>query len=123
MKIFGREPVAILAFIAIALKLLAAYGMHVSADQQTAIMAVLSCILAVVEAFVLKTGAAFAALVNLAHAGIALLMNFGLHLSAEQQSLWMTLIEGGLALAVVRPQVTAPIPALKIEQSSLVRAA
>ena len=123
MKIFGREPVAILAFIAITLKLLAAYGMHVSADQQTAIMAVLSCILAVVEAFILKTGAAFAALVNLAHAGIALLMNFGLHLSADQQSLWMTLIEGGLALAVVRPQVTAPITALKIEQSSLVKAA
>ncbi|MGW2724786.1 hypothetical protein [Streptomyces sp. NPDC001492] len=123
MKIFGREPVAILAFIAIALKLLAAYGWHVSADQQTAIMAVLSCILAVAEAFILKTGAAFAALVNLAHAGIALLMNFGLHLSAEQQSLWMTLIEGGLALAVVRPQVTAPITALRIEQSSLVKAA
>ncbi|MGW2720864.1 hypothetical protein [Streptomyces sp. NPDC001492] len=123
MKIFGREPVAILAFIAVALKLLAAYGMHVSADQQTAIMAVLSCVVAVAQAFILKNGAAFAALVNLAHAGIALLMNFGLHMSADQQALWMTLIEGGLALAVVRPQVTAPIAALKIEQSSLVTAA
>ncbi|NUS26131.1 MAG: hypothetical protein HOV92_18170 [Streptomyces sp.] len=123
MKIFGREPVAILAFIAVALKLLAAYGMHVSADQQTAIMAVLSCVVAVAQAFILKNGAAFAALVNLAHAGIALLMNFGLHMSADQQALWMTLIEGGLALAVVRPQVTAPIASLKIEQSSLVTAA
>ena len=123
MKIFGREPVAILAFIAVALKLLAAYGMHVSADQQPTIMAVLSCVVAVAQAFILKNGAAFAALVNLAHAGIALLMNFGLHMSADQQALWMTLIEGGLALAVVRPQVTAPIASLKIEQSSLVTAA
>lgn len=123
MKIFGREPVAILAFIAIALKLGAAYGLHVSADLQTAIMVTLSCIVAVANAFILKNGAAFAALVNLAHAGIALLLGLGLHMTADQQALWMTLIEGGLALIVVRPQVTAPIAALKIEQSSLVTAA
>ena len=123
MKIFGREPVAILAFIAVGLKLVSAYGLHVSADQQSAIMAVLSCLVAVAQAFILKNGAAFAALVNLAHAGIALLLGFGMHMSAEQQSLWMTLIEGGLALVVVRPQVTAPVAALKIEQSSLVKAA
>jgi hypothetical protein len=35
----------------------------------------------------------------------------------------MMVIEGGLALIVVRPQVTAPIQALKIERSSLVKAA
>lgn len=123
MKIFGREPVAILAFIAIALKLSSAYGLHVSPDVQTAVMVVLSCIVAVAQAFILKNGAAFAALVNLAHAGIALLLGLGLNMSADQQALWMTLIEGGLALIVVRPQVTAPIAALKIEQSSLVKAA
>ena len=123
MRIFGREPVALLAFVAVALKLGAAYGWDVSAELQAAIMAVLSCIVAVAEALVLRNGAAFAALVNLGQAGIALLLGLGLRMSAEQQALWMLVIEGGIALAVVRPQVTAPSPALRIEQSSVVKAA
>lgn len=123
MKIFGREPVALLAFVAVALKLGSAYGWDVSAELQTAIMVALSCIVAVVEAVVLKTGAAFAAIVNLGHAGIALLLGLGLNMSAEQQALWMLLIEGAVALVVVRPQVTAPIASLRIEQSSVVKAA
>jgi hypothetical protein len=123
MKIFGREPVTVLAVIAIALKLGAAYGLDVSAELQAAIMAVLFCIVAVAEAFILKTGAAFAALVNLAQAGIALFLAFGVEMTATEQVLWMSAIEGALALIVVRPQVTAPIPALRLEQSSVMRAA
>ncbi|MEU5624295.1 hypothetical protein [Streptomyces tendae] len=123
MKIFGREPVAILAFIGVALKLGSAYGLDVSADLQAAIMAFLSCTVAVVEAVTLKTGAAFAALVNLGHAAIALYLAFGLNMTAEQQANWMLAIEGLVALLIVRPQVTAPIAALRIEQSSLVKAA
>ncbi|MDX3582549.1 hypothetical protein [Streptomyces europaeiscabiei] len=123
MRIFGREPVALLALIAVALKLGSAYGWDVSPELQTAIMVALSCVVAVVEAVVLKTGAAFAAIVNLGHAGIALLLGLGLAMSAEQQALWMLLIEGAVALVVVRPQVTAPITSLRIEQSSVVKAA
>lgn len=123
MKWFGREPVAILAFVAVALKLGSAYGWDVSAEQQTLIMAVLSCVVALAEALVLKSGAAYAAIVNLAQAGLALFLGFGLEMSAEQQALWMLLIEGAVALVVVRPQVTAPVPSLRIEQSSVVKAA
>ncbi|MGW2170428.1 hypothetical protein ACWC1C_07830 [Streptomyces sp. NPDC001705] len=123
MKIFGREPATVLAFIAVVLKLSSAYGLGVTEVQQALIMAFLSCGVAVAEVFILKSGAAFAALVNLGQAGIALFVGFGLDVSAEQQALWMVAIEGGLALFVVRPQVTAPIPALRIEQSSLVKAA
>lgn len=117
MKIFGREPVAILAFVAVALKLSSAYGWGVSAEQQAALMAGLSCAVAIAEAFVLKTGAAFAAIVNLGHAGIALFLAFGLHMGAEQQALWMLLIEGAVAF-FVRREVTAPVPLLRIERSS-----
>lgn len=117
MRVFGREPVAILAFIAVALKLSSAYGWDVSADRQAAIMAVLSCVVAVAEAFILKTGAAFAAIVNLGHAGLALFLAFGLHMTAEQQALWMFAIEGAVAF-FVRREVTAPVPLLRIEQSS-----
>ncbi|MGX1129881.1 hypothetical protein RKD49_002071 [Streptomyces glaucescens] len=123
MRIFGREPVAIFAFIAVALKLSSAYGLDVSAELQAAIMAFLSCVVAVAEAFILKTGAAFAALVNLGHAAIALYLAFGLNMSAEQQATWMLAIEGLVALFIVRPQVTAPIAAMRLEQSSVVKAA
>lgn len=117
MKVFGREPVYILAFVAIVLKLAAAYGLDVSAEQQGAIMAVLSLIVAVVNAIVLKTGAVGAAIVNLAQGAIALFLAFGLDMSADQQALWMGIVEAAVALVIHR-EVTAPVPPLKTEQSS-----
>lgn len=117
MKIFGREPVVILAFIAVALKLATAYGLDVSADQQGAIMAVLSLIVAVVNAIILKTGAVGAAIINLAQGAIALFLAFGLDMSADQQALWMALIESVVALWV-REKVVAPVQVLPIEQRS-----
>lgn len=122
MRILGREPVALLAFIAITLKLGAAYGWNVSDEVQTAVMVFLSCAVALVEAFVLKTGAAFAAIVNLAQAAITLFLALGLDMSAEQQALWMFAVEGFVAL-FLRREVTAPISSLRIEQSSPVKAA
>lgn len=123
MKIFGREPVAILAFVAVTLKLGTAYGWDVSAEEQALVMAVLSAVVALVEAVVLKTGAVYAAIVNLAQAALALFLGFGLAMSAEQQALWMLVVEGAVALVAVRPQVTAPIAAVRLEQSSVVKAA
>lgn len=122
MKIFGREPVYILAFIAVALKLSAAYGLDVTSEQQGAIMAVLSLVVAVISAFVLKTGAAGAAIVNLAQGALALFLAFGLDMSAEQQAMWMALVEGAVALVLHR-EVTAPVSSLPVEQSSPVKAA
>lgn len=117
MKIFGREPVVILAFIAVALKLAAAYGLDVSADQQGAIMAVLSLIVAVITAVVLKNGAVGAAIINLGQGALALFLAFGLDLSADQQALWMALIESVVALWV-REKVVAPVTILPVEQRS-----
>lgn len=120
MKIFGREPVYILAFIAIVLKLSAAYGLDVSGEQQGAIMAVLSLIVAVAAAVVLRTGAIGASIVNLGQGALALFLAFGLHMSAETQSLWMVAIEGAVALAL-RREVEAPVPVLPVELKSPVR--
>jgi len=117
VRILGREPVYLLAFVAVVLKLSAAYGLDVSADQQAVIMAVLSGIVAVVEAIVLRTGAAAAAIVNLAQAVLALFLGFGLDMTAEQQALWMLIVESAVALAL-RREVTAPVSALSIEQTS-----
>lgn len=117
MKIFGREPVYILAFVATVLKLSSAYGLDVSDAQQGTIMAVLSLIVAVATAIVLKTGAAAAAIVNLAQGVLALFMAFGLNMAAETQALWMLGVEGLVALVLHR-EVTAPVSQLRIEQSS-----
>lgn len=120
MRILGREPVAILAFIAVALKLSSAYGLNVTAEQQAIIMTVLSCVVALAEAVVLRTGAAFAAIVNLAQAGLALFLGFGLEMTAEQQALWMFAVEGLVAL-FLRREVEAPVTRLPIETSSPVK--
>ncbi|MET8079975.1 hypothetical protein [Streptomyces sp. NPDC005303] len=121
MKIFGREPVYLLGAIAIALKLAAAYGLDVSGDQQALINTVLSCIVAVTSAIVLRNGALGAAILQLASAGLALFIGFGLDLSAEQQAGWMSLVAAVLALFEHR-EVTAPVPAVPLEQSSPVKA-
>lgn len=120
MRIFGREPVYILALIAVTLKLASAYGLDVSDTQQGAIMAVLSLIVALATAIVLRTGAAAAAIVNLAQGALALFMAFGLHMPAEQQALWMAAVEGAVAL-VLRREVTAPVAALALEGKSIIR--
>lgn len=122
MKIFGREPVYLLALVSISLKLSAAYGLDVTDAQQGAIMAVLSLAVALATAIVLKTGAAAAAIVNLAQGFLALFLAFGLTMPAETQALWMAAVEGAVAL-FLRREVTAPVPVLAIEQTSPVKAA
>ena len=117
MKIFAREPVYILGFIAIVLKLGAAYGLDVTDTQQTLINTALALIVAAVSAIVLKTGAAGAAIVQLANAVLALFVGFGLDISATAQAGWMSLVSAGLALVLHR-EVTAPVSSLPIEQSS-----
>lgn len=117
MRLFGREPVYILAFIAVALKLASAYGLDVSDAQQGAIMAVLSLLVAVISAIVLKTGAVGAAVINLAQGALALFLAFGLDMPAETQALWMLLVEGLVALWL-HEKVVAPVQILPIEQRS-----
>ncbi|MFJ4847528.1 hypothetical protein [Streptomyces sp. NPDC088733] len=117
MKIFGREPVVILAAIAVFLKLLAAYGVGVTETQQTLINTVLACAVAIVSAIVLKTGAVYAAILQFAQAALALFVGFGLDLSATQQAGWMSLVAAVLAV-IEHPAVTAPVSGLPVEQRS-----
>jgi hypothetical protein len=121
MKVFGREPVYILAVVAITLKLAAAYGLDVTEDQQALINTVLACAVAVVSAWVLKTGAVGAAILQLASALLALFLGFGMDMSAQEQAGWMSLVAAVLALFEHR-EVTAPVPELPVERSSPVSA-
>ncbi|AXH49425.1 hypothetical protein SEA_CROSBY_37 [Streptomyces phage Crosby] len=116
--IFGREPAVILAFFAALLKLLAAFGVDVTADQQAVINAVLSALVALALAVMLRTGALYAAILNLAQAGMALFVGFGLDWSADKQALVMASLAALLAVFGVRPQVEAPVSAVPLEQKS-----
>ncbi|QKW31416.1 hypothetical protein HUT11_35210 (plasmid) [Streptomyces seoulensis] len=111
-RIFGREPAAWLTVIAVAVKLLAAFGLDVSADQQAAINAVAAAVMGVLVAALVHDGVG-AALISFAQAGLALAIGYGLDWSADRQAVVMA------AVTVVvgmwdRTQVTAPVPAASV---------
>lgn len=120
MKIFGREPALLLGLIAAALKLSTAFGLDVTADQQTLINTVLACIVALASAIVLKSGAVAATVMQLAQAGMALFVGFGLNWSADKQGLVMATVAAALAM-FTRTQATPPVPAVRLEQTSPVK--
>lgn len=120
MRIFGREPVYWLGFIAAAVQFATAFGLNVSAGTQTAINTVAACVVALITAIVLKTGAVAAALLNLAQAGMALAVGLGLDWSTETQGKVMAFASALLALWL-REKVTAPVPETSLERTSPIK--
>lgn len=120
MKFFGREPVYILGFIAAALQALSAFGVNISDGTQTAINAVSAAAVGVITAIVLKNGALAAMLVQFAQAVMSLCVGLGLDWSADDQSKVMAAI-GALVTLWLREKVTAPIPAVTLEQRSPIK--
>jgi hypothetical protein len=121
MKIFGREPVYLLGFIAALLQALSAFGVDISDGTQTAINAASAAAVGVITAIVLKNGALAAMLVQFAQAVMALCVGLGLDWSADHQSKVMAAIAALITLWL-RERVTAPVPAVSLEQSSPVKA-
>jgi len=110
MKVFGREPAAWIALLAVVLQLLSSYLIHWSADTQGVVNAV------IVALFGLWTAAhlpdwrdkILPALLGLVQAVFALMLAFGADVPATVQSQWMAFITTAVAL-FVRTQVTAPV--------------
>jgi nitrate/nitrite transporter NarK len=122
MKIFGREPALILGFIAAAVQSLFAFGINVSPGVQTAVNAIAAAVVGIASAVVLKNGALGAALMQLATAGMALVVGLGLNWDTDKQGWVMALVAAGIAL-FTRTQVTPPVPSVKLEKSSPLKAA
>lgn len=120
MRIFGREPVYILGFIAALLEALSAFGVDLSAGTQTAINAVAAAAVGIITAIVLKNGALAAALVQFAQAAMALFVGLGLDWSADTQSKVMAAV-GALVTLWLREKVVAPVPETALERSSPVK--
>jgi len=120
MKIFGREPVYLLGFIAAFLQALSAFGVDISDGTQTAINAVSAAAVGVITAVVLKNGALAAMLLQFAQAVMSLCVGLGLDWSADHQSKVMAAIAAFVTLWL-REKVTAPVPAVALEQSSPIK--
>ena len=109
MKIFGREPAALLALVAVAIKLLAAFGVDLTTDQQAVLNAVAAAAVGLIVAVMAKDALA-APLYGFAQAGLALAIGFGLHWSAEQQAVVLSFVQVAIAM-FMRTQITAKTPA------------
>lgn len=108
MRIFRREPAALLAFLAVLIKTLAAFGLNVSTDQQAVINAAAATLVGVIVAYATHDGLS-AAILGAAQAVLALAVGFGLDWTADQQAIVMSLIAIGIGMWT-RTQVTAPVP-------------
>jgi FtsH-binding integral membrane protein len=109
MKLFGREPAAWAALAAVVIKLVAAFWIHLSADQQSALNAVVAGVLGLIVAFVVRDGIQ-AAVLGFAQAALALGIGFGLHVAADNQAVIMSFVAVAVGM-FVRTQATAPVPA------------
>lgn len=107
--IFGREPAMWLAFIAVIIKVGAAFGLDVSPGQQAVINAAAAAIVGLAVAVLVHDGAG-AAILGVVQAAIALAVGFGLDWSADRQAVVMSLAAAAVAMWT-RTQVTAPVSA------------
>lgn len=109
MKILNREPAAWLALVAVAVKLLAAFGVGITADQQAVVNAVAAAAVGLLVA-VLAHDALAAPLYGFAQAALALAVGFGLHWSADQQAIVLSFVQVAIGM-FLRTQVTAKVTA------------
>lgn len=110
--ILKREPAAWLALVAVGVKLLAAFGLDVSAGQQAAINAVAAAAMGLLVASIAHD-AVGAAVIGLAQAALALALGFGLDWSADRQAVVMAAVTVVIGMWD-RTQVTAPVPAAAV---------
>jgi hypothetical protein len=110
--IFKREPALWLSLVAICVKLLAAFGLDVSTDQQAVINAVAAALVGLILA-VVAHDAIGAAVLGFAQAVLALAVGFGLDWSAEQQAVVLAAASAIVAMWD-RTQITAPVPAVAV---------
>jgi hypothetical protein len=109
MKIFGREPAAVLALVSILVKLGSAYVFHATVEQQATVNTAAACVVALAIA-IMAHDSIGAAVFNLAQALIAAAVGFGLKLDADHQALWLSGVSVVIGLWS-RTQVTAPVAA------------
>jgi hypothetical protein len=112
----SRDPAFYVTLAATIIRLLAAFVVDLSADQQTWLNAGCAAVGGVIVAFWVKRDGQVAALTGLATALLAIAVGFGAHITAEGQAAIMSFV-GVAAAAFIRTQVTASVSALGDRQA------
>lgn len=110
MRVFGREPAVIMAFIASAIAVFSSFIFPLSDTQQGVLNAADYAIFGFITAALVAKEKLLPATTGLAKALIAVALAFGLHWTPEQQGLVLSLVATAAALLGVRPQVVASVP-------------
>lgn len=110
MKIFGREPALIMAFLSSVIAVVSAFIFPLSDEQQGVLNAVVVALFGLITAALLQKEKLVPAITGFIKAAVVVAIAFGLHWSPEQQGLFIALISG-IAALLVRPQVVASVPA------------
>lgn len=119
-KIFGREPAAILALIAVAVKLASAFWWHATVTEQASVNTIAAAVVALIVAGVVHDGYG-AAILGFAQAAIAAAVGFGLHWSPDQQALVLSFVTAVLAMWT-RNTVIAPVSAAALSSAKRIQA-
>lgn len=106
--LFKRDPALILLFVATSVRMISAFWLDWSIDQQALVNVLAAAIVGALVAFTVRHDGQVAALTGAFGALIAAAVGFGLRLSAEQQAIIMSLIGAGLAF-FTRTQVGASV--------------
>lgn len=112
MKILGREPALWAALAAAAIKLVAAFWIDLSVDQQSTLNAIVAAVIGLGVAIAVRDGIQ-AAVLGFAQAALALAIGFGLHMSADNQAVIMSFVAVAVGM-FVRTQATAPTAAAEV---------
>lgn len=105
MKLF-REPALLLSFVATAVRLISAFWVPVSDEQQAWINAAATAIASAIVALWVRHEGQVPAILGAIQAVLALAVGFGLHWTPEQQAIFMSFV-GAVAAFYTRTQVVA----------------
>jgi len=107
---FRREPAVYLTLFATAVRLLGAFVIDLTGEQQAVLNALATAVAALIVAFMVHDGQV-AAILGVAQALLALAVGFGLHIDADHQAVIMSFVGAAVAM-FVRTQVSPTMPAL-----------
>jgi nicotinamide riboside transporter PnuC len=106
--ILGREPALWAAAAKALVAVISLFVINLTMDQQGAINAFVAVLLGVIVAFTVASEKAVPLIVGLVEAGIYLAVAFGWNVSADKQTVLLTLI-GAIVAIITRDRVVAPV--------------
>ncbi len=108
MHVIRRDPALFTSFAATGIRLITAFALTLTVDQQSAVNATVAAAAGLLVAYAVKDGQV-AAILGVVQALLALALGFGLEINPEEQALIMSFVGTGIAM-FVRTQVTASAP-------------